>query len=594
MINQVESPDICHGMSLDFVQSSILSTLVPEGNILDFEKLLRETINCFDIKKENHLTSIPQRQTLFFDETICVYAVLQTSNIYEKKLNSYLKRLSITTAGQVICSNSEKKDIFPAQEIIFTECIQNVENPLLVIQEPHEEDKFSTERCIYVVWKFTVLLDRAKIRVQGPSILFTLRASLRQTDFIDESVNDEYIPSQIPSAVNLLEAFSNDSSIVVKPRLSALRISSGTTLNQHSAKNSYQFKVMESMPIKIFPAINAKVKCSRFITGSTDIGVMISVEIDITPFTEYDVTIQMIKLHLNGGRVEDLNNKSGLSLPVTSSPMDSLSFTFILSLNESDRKKSVQDLEISINASVNLSSVCQSNIKMNWIASLSFTSPVNPGFLAPPSSIKRYHNPNQLSIDVDTPDSSLIGNTIPIIHSGTLTSVPRSITHELSDSVTDFGITVTFTSSSTSSPIYPGIPFIWNVFILNRSDRFRKLALIVMPKNFHEERVDSPHASTSKERRFEVAEAVVDENLIYVMQKSSCRAVEVICLSTKQEVGPLSPMACHEVELKFMALDFGMIHVEAVRIVDLDTHTHIDVKDLPTVYISPQVKELQN
>ncbi|POS83342.1 hypothetical protein EPUL_003907, partial [Erysiphe pulchra] len=541
-------------VSLDFVQSSKLSTFIPHGNILDFETSLRDTINCFDFKNENQLFSIPQRQALFFGKFITKYSRLASCLFKEIRRNS----------GQILSSNSENNDIFSAQEIIFTQCVQNIENPLLIIQVPDEEGKSPPERCIYVVWKISVFLDRAKIHLQNASVLFTLRATLSPSDFIDESVNDEYLPSQVPLAVNLLEAFGNDSSIGgVKPRLSALRVSKVNPVTQPATKNLNQFKIIESLPIKIFPAINAKVKCSRFITVSTDVAVMVSVEIDIAPFVKHDVTIQNIKLHLKGGHVEDLTKKSGLTLPVTSSPMDSLAFTYILSLNESDKKKTIQDLEISVNATVNLSSTCQPIIEMHWMASLSFTSPINPGFLAPSASIKRYHNPNQLSIDVDTPELKLMGNTIPISHSGTLTSVTEAMGHELSPLVADFGITVTFTSSSSSLPIYPGIPFMWNVFILNRSDRFRKLALIVMPENFIKKSISHIPKNNSKERGLEVAKAVVDENLIYAMQKSSCRAVEVICLTTKQEVGPLSPMACHEVELKFMALDFGMIHVEA-------------------------------
>lgn len=126
-------------------------------------------------------------------------------NLYEKKLRSYLKRLSITIAGQILSSNSDNNDVLSAQEIIFTQCVQNIETPLFIIQVPDEEGKSPSENHIYVVWKISVFLDRAKIRPQNASILFTLRATLRPTDFIDESINDEYLPSQVPLAVNLLE-----------------------------------------------------------------------------------------------------------------------------------------------------------------------------------------------------------------------------------------------------------------------------------------------------------------------------------------------------------------------------------------------------
>jgi hypothetical protein len=43
------------------------------------------------------------------------------------------------------------------------------------------------------------------------------------------------------------------------------------------------------------------------------------------------------------------------------------------------------------------------------------------------------------------------------------------------------------------------------------------------------------------------------------------------------------------VELKFMALKVGIVGVEAVRVVDLATQEHVDIKDLPTILVSPSM-----
>lgn len=86
-----------------------------------------------------------------------------------------------------------------------------------------------------------------------------------------------------------------------------------------------------------------------------------------------------------------------------------------------------------------------------------------------------------------------------------------------------------------------------------------------------------------------IADAVVDENIVYAMQRNSAvENTEIVCLSTDTRVGPLAPSACYEVELKFMSLKVGIVGVEAVRVVDLGTQEHVDIKDLPSILVSPQ------
>lgn len=80
----------------------------------------------------------------------------------------------------------------------------------------------------------------------------------------------------------------------------------------------------------------------------------------------------------------------------------------------------------------------------------------------------------------------------------------------------------------------------------------------------------------------------MDENIIHAMHRNSVvDAAELICLSTDTRVGPLAPSACYEVELKFKALKVGVIVIDAVRVVDLGTQEHIDIKDLPSILVFP-------
>jgi hypothetical protein len=102
-----------------------------------------------------------------------------------------------------------------------------------------------------------------------------------------------------------------------------------------------------------------------------------------------------------------------------------------------------------------------------------------------------------------------------------------------------------------------------------------------------EARITRPPSTGYGKKDPKVADAVVDDNIVYAMQRNSAvESTEVICLSTDTRVGPLAPSACYEVELKFMALKVGIVGIEAVRVVDLSTQEHVDIKDLPSILVS--------
>jgi hypothetical protein len=173
--------------------------------------------------------------------------------------------------------------------------------------------------------------------------------------------------------------------------------------------------------------------------------------------------------------------------------------------------------------------------------------------------------------------------------------------HLRNDSIPDFGITMTFDSGfSTSSPepeaIWPGKPFTWEVFILNRSAHARKLAIVPIAKRTRQSAHSKshsgyarPHSSYGGQRKSgvvdeDIADAVLDENVLHAMQKSAAaEGPDVLVCSTDVRVGPLAPNACHTVELKFMAMRAGVLRLEAVRVVDLGTNEHVDVTDLPVI-----------
>lgn len=117
----------------------------------------------------------------------------------------------------------------------------------------------------------------------------------------------------------------------------------------------------------------------------------------------------------------------------------------------------------------------------------------------------------------------------------------------------------------------------------------RKLALYALPKRRRNEVRTHRALSTAapgNKRDPLIADAVLDDNVVHAMQRSSVvDSTEVVCLSADARVGPLAPNACAVVELRFLALKEGVLGIEAVRIVDLGSQEHVDVRELPVIVV---------
>jgi hypothetical protein len=124
-----------------------------------------------------------------------VFIVLQTPYFDERTLRSYLGRLIINLEAQVVNSQSENHEGPPGQETIYNGSVQG----------PDEASQES-EGHILVVWKLAAFLVRPRLRLQNPSVMFAATANLKPAEQIqDAALKEEYLPSQVPSGINLLE-----------------------------------------------------------------------------------------------------------------------------------------------------------------------------------------------------------------------------------------------------------------------------------------------------------------------------------------------------------------------------------------------------
>ncbi|KAK0618550.1 TRAPP trafficking subunit Trs65-domain-containing protein [Bombardia bombarda] len=618
-----------------FLERSYLSYIVPFASNFQPETALKLKLHSGGTWK-GKFSGVEQRELLFFDETAHVYLVLRTPPADEQTLRSLLRRLAITLEAQIVNTHAPDRESPPATETIFKGTVEDIEDAIILTEEPEtssQEEREDEEgegreseeekRYVQAVWKLPVFLGRPRIRLQAPTIVFSASASLKISDDSDQAggPSNGYMESCLPSGLNLLESFADDPMLGgVKPQLSAVRVSRVAPVTQINGPPRL-LKGLQKLRMKIYPAVHPRVRFSRPNTTPPSPALIALLEVDFTPFFDCEIVLNKIALKVTDGTVEDLNTQDGMGLPLSCVAHDHLTFIYRLAPQQLDvtTKSRARDLDIAIEATALVSSegpnICLPRLTLNWTTNLDFTLPVNPGFGQPMTQpIQRSHRPSQLSIGGAGDVQSLVSPSVS--RPDALPSLEASTARTTETTIQDFGITMTFTGPD--QPIYAGEEFSWSVFVVNRSRQdglhpestgpdntpgagaaaagggggtsaLRKLALVAVPKRRRNElRVVRPPSTAGPGSKREplIADAVLDENVVHAVQRSSLvGSTELVCLSADVRVGPLAPDTCAVVELRFLALKEGIVGIEAVRIIDLGTQEHVDVRELPMVVV---------
>jgi hypothetical protein len=472
--------------------------------------------------------------------------------------------------------------------------VQDVGNPLFIVDD---DDGAKTDagpaRRISAVWKLPVTLSRPRVRLLTPSVVFSAFAGLKPE--LTAELNPRgsgYLHSGLPAGLNMLEAFGNDPALHgVKPRLSALRVSRVAPVTQQQ-EHVRHLRAQQQLQLPVFAVMHTRIRFSRPNTAPASSSIVALLEVDFTPHIDCEVFLDKIDLIVPDCTVYNINDDAAMKLPLVCVSHDHITFLYHIKPHELDvtAKNPTRDLDISISASVQVSpDVCTPRLSMSWTTMLDFTTPVNPGFgPGAGSGIQRAHRPSQLSIS--GPQSVTPLKSPSVTRPDALPALEAATT-STDANLPDLGITMSFTGPR--DPVCLGAVFSWTVYVVNRSADSntrppRKLALVAIPKRRRNEVRPMRPPSTASRRRgeTEIADAYMDENVLHAMHRSSLvDSPDVVCLSADTRVGPLASGACHVVELQFMALQEGLVGVEAIRVIDLATQDHVDIRELPTVMV---------
>lgn len=521
---------------------------------------------------------------------------LKTPRVEEEEFKSLIKRLIINVEARVINSQAPGPES-PAAESIFIASITDAYDPFVVIDEEENSDSDSDSlQHIYAVWKLSICILRPRIRLFRPSVVITASAGLKPEASAElNSKSGGYLQSGLPSGLNLLESFASDPALNgIKPRLSALRVSRVAPVTKQQDLIT-RLRALPQLQLPVSAVVHSRIRFSRPHTAPQTSTIIGQLEFDFTPDLEFEVLLDKIELSTPSGTVLCLTDSAALKLPLSCVSHDHIALLYEIKPHQLDisPKLTSSTLDIAVSASVQVvPTICTPQLEMSWTASLDFNAPTPPTNLAQGSEtgIKRAHRPAQLSIGSSQTAVTPLKSP-SLIRPDALPTLEASARTETS--VPDLGITMSF--STPSEPVHPGDIFSWTVYVLNRSPEKsskppRKLALVAILKRRRNESrgVRPPSTASRRQGEKEVAEAAINDNVLHALQKSAVvEGADVVCLSADTRVGPLGPGACHAVELQFLALREGIAEVEAIRVVDLGSQEHVDIRDLPTTIIEP-------
>ena len=385
---------------------------------------------------------------------------------------------------------------------------------------------------------------RPRIRLQAPVILFKASASLQAASKVDEGDDaDPYLASGVPLPTNLLQPLQDDPALKGSvPYLSSSWLNRSRQSAQPTRPENLPIKVLSRKAFRALPAITTRLRYHREGNTGTKPSIIATLEIEVPSFGPSAIALRSVKVEFIRGHIQDMVSGSVIKLPKECRPRDIIVFIYRLtpSVHGSETTGTIsqpQPLGVAVDATVLVSDQCTPNIETRWRANVDFSfvdtknartghmieHASRPASLAPSSTRKH-----------ETTESSALSN------SGSLASSSADGLKKPLNG--DLGVTVSFTPQGEP---YVGEPYLWDVFVVNRSSKSRRFAIVVIPQQSNMEAYKNgsrPPSSSSNHGRAigPRAEAAVDEPLLYATSRShSLEPARLICLTTDLRIGYL-------------------------------------------------------
>ncbi|KAL2419689.1 hypothetical protein ABEF95_004457 [Exophiala dermatitidis] len=585
-------------MDSEFLKASLLDVLIPADTVTESSTLVERSVG--QSKGHGRLLAIEERDVLFIDERLKTFVVLRLPAYDEVTVKSCLSRLSCKLDVWAIDDSSGRgRDVQTPvpKELVFSIDGLQKDEPMVLATQSVEDTETLT-----IVWEVEVSINRPKLRGAQTCVVFIPSAAVAAAQEAKDVQNADMPPFQ-PLDSNVLEPMRLIPGLErAPPYLPASRLERVMPVAP-SSKPRLHIPQVPSRRHRIVPAVIARIHYCKSSTLSTSVTNLALLDIEIIPFIAVEATIEHVELSLRHGRVEPLTSSL---LPMACRSGDCITFMYRLyqdadasmTLEGGVTISNIDNLSVDMRVDINLSSQCKPGVVMGWTTHVDFTQALNPAFGAPSQPIQRANRPPGLPVNGRKMSSAMMPSTTPIPYRSHGIGVKN-------------GLSIAFTAPD--GPVQVGHAFSWKVLVMNNSPETAKIAIIPLPRIHRQAsqaqffaRRHAPKSSTASfhpsERRHtklgedeDIAQAVVDENVLYAMHHSSVIPPEtdLMALTVELRIGPLGPGQCHESEIEMVAFQTGRLRVDAIRVVDLLQEVEqetlpssvVDIRDLPDIVV---------
>ena len=479
------------------------------------------------------------------DEILPIYVVLKSSYQNENELRKRIQRLAITVEAHAVSSPSISTPTgdrptssgSTARDIIWSGKVEVSEDPITVVASSAEEDE---GQDVLLIWKLFATLGtaidrsaeaslmhigRPRVRLQAPAIIFKVSASLNPPRTTKHSAEDLYLPEGVPLPSNILEPLEKDPTFHgAVPRLSTMRLSRNSGNEDSVRQQTLPIKVVSRKPFRAIPALSSRV---RFHRPSFNIGnpsLLAALEFDIPAFAQRPIEIVSATLNLGNGVIKSLGEGGTQELPIVCHARDSIVRLYRISPSVSipgtPSTNSPHSLEVAVRLRVAISDLCRPNVEIKFKASVDFSTS-NIAHATKTRSLERANKPTSILPTPNNVSSSLQSSNLNL------------------DSENASGIVLQFKGAEK---VFVGKPFKWEVFVMNRSSRQKRLGFTMLSrkKTVGEKRISSrPTSNSNSANKTEsVASPFVDDNLLYTMMRShALDSPQIVSLDSDLQVG---------------------------------------------------------
>ena len=603
-------------MEVEFFKFALVDAIIPDDTVSEISQLLQAGVEAQN--ESSRLLAIKERELLFFgkftvvsrrhsillilrsDERVKSLAALRLPNCDEDTLHSYLARLSfkidVWAVDESPGSEQHPSSTVPPKDLVFSAEVVQTNEPIVLASESASEGQTLT-----LVWEVEIVLNRPRFRVPQPSIILIPSATIN-TPLQDDDEGSGDLPPFRPLDANVLEpmrfipGLRHGAPYLAASRLE--RILPVTAIH----KQRIHIQHVPSRRHTAIPATLARIRYQKINNFSPTPSTIALLDMDLIPFVHIDAVLEEVELSLKNGRTESL---MPTFLPMQCRSGDCLTLIYKLHQNQDPNlapgigitNPNIDVLSILVKLNVRASEKCRPLILMDWTTHVDFTQALNPAFGPPSQPIQRPNRPTSL------PVHNMAG--APVVIDGVATA-----SQPVFDIDTRSGVTISFVTPS--KPVIVGQAFSWNVLVANHSGKVVKIAIIPLPRVqrqvTHAQSFAKRHAPKSStasfhpsERRhtrngedIDLAQAIVDENVVYAMHHANAVPAEtdLMALTAELRIGPLSPGQCHESTIQMVAFEAGSLRLDAMRVVDLVREVEeggaalgvlIDIRDLPDV-----------